>query len=68
MKKENIIVEGMTCNHCKMAVEKAVSSLDGVKSAKVDLAKKNLAVKYDESQANEGAIKQAVIDAGYKPE
>jgi len=30
-------VEGMTCLHCKEAVEGAVNKLDGVKSAAVDL-------------------------------
>ena len=66
MKKESIVVEGMTCGHCKMAVEKAVSSLDGVKSAKVDLPKKTLTIKYDEGKSGRQAIEKAIVDAGYK--
>ena len=31
MKKE-FKVEGMTCNHCRMHVEKALNSIDGVKA------------------------------------
>jgi len=37
--KKVIKVSGMTCEHCKARVEKALSSVDGVKSAKVDLKK-----------------------------
>ena len=34
---ESIIkVEGMTCGHCKQAVETALNNLDGVQSATVD--------------------------------
>jgi copper chaperone len=30
-------VEGMTCNHCKTSVEKALKSVPGVENAEVDL-------------------------------
>ena len=32
-----IKVKGMTCNHCVMAVTRALSSVDGVKDVKVSL-------------------------------
>lgn len=38
--KKIIAVEGMHCQHCQASVEKALSQIDGVESAKVDLAKK----------------------------
>ena len=44
IKKETYIVEGMSCNHCKMAVEKEVKALPGMLAATVDLAKKTLSV------------------------
>lgn len=37
-------VEGMTCGHCKMSVEKALKGVPGVASASVDLAKKEAVV------------------------
>ena len=58
-------VEGMSCNHCKNAVEKAVGGLPGVKAAEVDLAAKTLKVDFDENKASAEAIKKAVDDAGY---
>jgi copper chaperone len=32
-----IKIEGMSCNHCKMAVEKALAKINDVKSYTVDL-------------------------------
>ena len=37
-------IEGMTCAACSRAVERAVSKLDGVESASVNLATENLNV------------------------
>ena len=36
---KTIKIKGMTCNHCVMAVTKALEKIDGVKNVKVDLAK-----------------------------
>ena len=32
-------IKGMSCNHCVMAVTKALKEIDGVKDVRVDLAK-----------------------------
>lgn len=37
MEKMQIIVKGMTCNHCEATVEKGISSLEGIESATADL-------------------------------
>ena len=34
-----IQIKGMSCNHCVMAVTKALSGIDGISNVKVDLAK-----------------------------
>lgn len=65
MKKESFTVEGMSCNHCKMAVEKEVKALPGMLSATVDLAAKMLSVEYDEGKTDPAAIKAAVEEAGF---
>lgn len=62
---EQIIVEGMSCGHCKAAVEKAVSALPGVKVADVDLAAKTLAVEFDNNQTTLEQIKEVIDDEGY---
>lgn len=51
-----IKIEGMSCQHCKMAVEKALSKVPGVKSFSVDLDK-------GEAQVSGNPEKQSVIDA-----
>ncbi len=66
MQKDLIKVEGMSCNHCKMAVESAVKKLAGVTAAEVDLAEKTLQVEYDNEKADRAVIRQAVEDAGFE--
>ena len=34
MSKLTIKIEGMSCQHCKMALEKAIGQLEGVNSVK----------------------------------
>lgn len=56
-------VEGMTCMHCKMRVEKALQAVSGVESVQVDLAQKEAAVK---GTADREQLAKAVEGAGYK--
>jgi copper ion binding protein len=65
-KKVEIRVGGMACAGCAGAVEKALSRLDGVSSAKVDLAKKTAYVDYDPAKLTLQDLKKAVEGAGYK--
>lgn len=64
MMSETVIkIEGMSCNHCKMAVEKALKGVAGVTAAQVDLAKKEAVVS---GSAERAAMVKAVDEAGYK--
>ncbi|OEG00150.1 hypothetical protein BHF71_05980 [Vulcanibacillus modesticaldus] len=63
--KITLTVEGMTCGHCKSSIEKALSELDGVKSAVVDIEAKKVDVSYDSGKVTVDAIKAAIEDAGY---
>jgi len=58
-------VEGMTCNHCKMSVEKALYKVEGVKMAAVNLAEGLATVLYDPHLANVEQMKVAIEKAGY---
>ncbi|MFZ5597246.1 MAG: copper ion binding protein [Bacillota bacterium] len=66
MTEEVIKVQGMSCNHCKMAVEKAVGGLGGVSGAEVDLAGGTVRVSYDPGQVDRRKIVDAIEQAGYK--
>ncbi len=59
-------VAGMTCQHCKMSVEKALKGLPGVKSASVDLAAGQAKVEYTPGQVDLGKMETAVEEAGYE--
>lgn len=65
LKKHILTVEGMSCGHCKSAVEKAVRGLPGVMAAEADLEAKTLQVEFDPAKSSLAAIKEAVEDAGY---
>lgn len=57
-------VQGMTCQHCKQAVEGAVSGLNGVESAVVSLEANNVTVSHDE-HVTVDQMKEAIEDQGY---
>lgn len=65
-----IKVNGMHCANCKKAVEEAVARIDGIKSAHVDLAKKEL--DYEEKDGGKPVSVDIIIDAiedlGFQPE
>ncbi|TYB30485.1 MAG: heavy-metal-associated domain-containing protein [Candidatus Mcinerneyibacterium aminivorans] len=58
-------VKGMTCQHCKKTVEKALTSLKGVEKAAVNLKNETVKVTHDQSATFE-KMKQIVKNAGYK--
>lgn len=57
-------VQGMTCEHCKAKVEKALEEIEGVEEVKVSLFKKQAKVK-GENLEDEKLVK-AVEEVGYK--
>lgn len=62
--KKIITIEGMSCGHCKAAVEKALKSVEGVENAVVDLANKSADVTLTKEVSND-TLSKAVTDAGY---
>ncbi len=58
-------IEGMSCAACSAAVERAVSKLDGIESAQVNLAAKLLTVEADENKTDSEKIIAAVTKAGF---
>ncbi len=64
MKQKILLIEGMSCGHCSMRVEKALNALEGV-TAKVDLAEKKATVLFN-NDLSDDKLKKAVEDAGYE--
>ncbi len=58
-------IGGMTCASCVRRVEKALSKVEGVHEASVNLATERATVKYDPAATGMSALKTAVEHAGY---
>ena len=58
-------IEGMMCAHCVAHVEKALSALGGVTSAKADLEGRKAVVTLS-GEVSDQALKDAVTEAGYE--
>lgn len=57
------VIEGMNCNHCRAAAEKAILNVGGVRSASVSLESKEASV---EGEADPAAICKAVEELGFR--
>lgn len=63
MEATTLKVTGMTCNHCVMAVTKALKSVPGVEAADVSLEKAQAVVK---GSADTQSLIAAVKEEGYE--
>jgi copper chaperone len=62
---KSIKIKGMSCQHCVMAVTRALSAVDGVKDVKVDL-KSGVATYAETKKVDPGIIAEAIKKAGYE--
>lgn len=61
---KSVKIKGMSCQHCVMAVTKALEAIDGIKNVSVDL--QTGTATYDEIKPLDAAvIEQAIKKAGY---
>ena len=58
----DVPITGMTCGHCTSAVTNEVLQVPGVRGVDVDLDSGTLTVR---GEAEDGAIRKAVDEAGY---
>ncbi|MBM6507954.1 MULTISPECIES: copper chaperone CopZ [Staphylococcus] len=65
MEQKIINVEGMSCDHCKNAVESALAKINGVSAAEVNLDNGQVRVDYDEDKVQLSDMKDAIEDQGY---
>jgi len=62
MKK--IRIQGMSCNHCVMAVTKALTGIEGIQDVQVDL-KTGEATFEETAPVDPEVIKRRISEAGY---
>jgi len=58
-------VPGMSCGHCKAAVEGELNRLPGVERSDANLDNGTVEVAYDEGRVGAEQLKKAIEDAGY---
>ena len=55
-------IEGMSCSHCVMAVEKELNKLD-IKNKKVEIG--SAKIEFDPDKVSEEDIKNSITESGY---
>ncbi len=65
MTEQTFRVEGMSCGHCKAAVEDELNGLAGVQRSNADIGRGTVEVAYDEELVTLDDIRDAVEEAGY---
>jgi copper chaperone CopZ len=63
MAETTYTVPGISCGHCKSAIETEVGALDGIESVVVDIDAKQVAVV---GSASDEAVRAAIVEAGYE--
>lgn len=65
MTDKTLNVTGMSCGHCKAAVEGELNKLSGVERANADVERGTVEVSYDEVKVTTEDLKGAIEEAGY---
>lgn len=60
-----IKIKGMSCNHCVMAVSKALKEIDGIKNVSVDL-KSGIATFDQAERVDMEVVRERIKKAGYE--
>ena len=66
MKKTKLKIGGMSCQHCVKTVTDALTELEGVQRAKVNLRKGEAVVRFDELCIAPTDLEDAVTEAGFE--
>lgn len=66
MEKMKLKISGMSCQHCVKTVKDALTALEGVQSAKVNLRKGEAVVRFDELYVNPFNLRDAITQAGFE--
>lgn len=65
IKKDTIFVKNMLCDHCNDAIEKAVSSLEGIVFVKADYVSGKVNVEYEDDKCDNQQICGEIEKSGY---
>jgi copper chaperone len=66
MTTSTFFVPEIHCDHCKHSIEGALTTLPGVRGARVDVEAKDVTVEFDESRVDQARIVAAIEEQGYE--
>ena len=66
MVTETITVPEIHCDHCKTSLEGALTPLDGVEQATVDIQARTITVTYDEASVDHDRLVEEIEQQGYE--
>ena len=66
MQKTKLKIGGMSCQHCVKTVTDALTALEGVQRAKVNLRKGEAVVRFDELCVSPVNLRDAITQAGFE--
>jgi copper chaperone CopZ len=64
VRQATLHIEGMSCGHCLNAVNRALSSVPGVRIDAVRIGRAD--VSYDDTTTTASDLENAVVEAGYR--
>jgi copper chaperone len=65
MVTETITVPEIHCDHCKTSLEGALTPIDGVEQATVDIQARTITVTYDEASVDRDRLVDEIEQQGY---
>lgn len=65
MEQTDLVVKGMTCDHCVATVSKVLQNISGVAEVSVSLSEGKAHVMYDPARTDSARLKAAIENAGY---
>jgi copper chaperone len=66
MVTETITVPEIHCDHCKTSLEGALTPIDGVDQATVDIQARTITVTYDEASVHRDRLVEEIEQQGYE--
>lgn len=64
MVERDVRIEGMSCQHCVMAVRKELAKVRGLEVRDVRIGSARVA--YDETSVDASRVEEAIAEAGYR--
>ncbi len=64
MIEREFMIDGMSCQHCVMAVRKELAKVQGVEVRDVRIGSASVA--FDETRVDAARVEAAIADAGYR--